>query len=465
MPVGWLLGQGPRDHLPIPGRQRGQVGLAVEVLKEELAGTRPVKRPPAGEQFLVDDGQAVLVAVAADGVFKRFRGGIDRRNAAGQRGGHAFEVLDQAEVRDLDVVADQEQVLRLDVEVLQLVLHVHQVEGLGRLFQVAQQLGARDAWKSLGPALLVTRFEVAVGQLHDDEELTLDDVEAFQRQDVRVTDRLDAAEGLQLLGHGAAVGADGLHVAVDDLDGLVQAARRFTLPDLAEAAASEEFEQAIAWYRLGTGLEGVCHARARTTGSLRSEGVSAGAYNGRAYSTSTSFRANSQVTDRGKTPKSLPQRNFPLWMAASRWIALHSRCYARVQGIVRRSARQCKETGRCHKSCWIRELILCMGALAEWQRESFPGASLEQLVPGPPACGPAARSATSSPGTGARSRNDSLRAGPHKLCALLRVELKAEGDKSGGVLASGPADQASRLAHAAGSALHRNLNLGVFPER
>ena len=110
-----------------------------------------------------------------------------------------FQVLDQAEVGDLDVVVDQEQVLRLDVEVLQLVLRVHQVQGLGRLLHVAEQLLARDAGQALGPALAEAVPEVAVGQLHDDDQLAVDDVEAFQRQDVGMADGLDAAEGLEFL--------------------------------------------------------------------------------------------------------------------------------------------------------------------------------------------------------------------------------------------------------------------------
>ena len=41
-------------------------GLLVHVLLRQLAGVLAVERPLAGEQFLVDDGQAVLVAAVAD---------------------------------------------------------------------------------------------------------------------------------------------------------------------------------------------------------------------------------------------------------------------------------------------------------------------------------------------------------------------------------------------------------------
>ena len=182
-----------------PGGSGVDVGRGLEVLQDQLADVGAGEGPLAGEQFLVDDGQAVLVAEAADPAVEGFRGGVDRRDAAGDGRLHPFEVLDQAEVGDLDVLVDQEEVLRLDVEVLQLVLIVHQVQRLGRLVHVAEQFVARDAGQALGAALLEAVPEVAVGQLHDDDELAVDDVVAFQRQDVGMADRLDAAEGLEFL--------------------------------------------------------------------------------------------------------------------------------------------------------------------------------------------------------------------------------------------------------------------------
>src|SRR5258708_1516376 len=75
-------------------------------------------------------------------VAKQFRGGINRgdgaqRNRLTLRG--IGQTVDQAEVGDLDVVGDQEQVGRLDVQVLQSVPQVHVVEHVGRLAQVAEQ--------------------------------------------------------------------------------------------------------------------------------------------------------------------------------------------------------------------------------------------------------------------------------------------------------------------------------------
>jgi hypothetical protein len=221
------------------------------VLHDELADAGAGERPLAGEQPLVDDGQAVLVAEAGDVPVEGLRAGVDGRDAAGDGGLHALQVLDQAEVGHLDVGVDEEEVLRLDVQVLQLVLLVHQVEGLGGLLHVAEELVAGDAGHAAGAALLVAVPEVVVGQLHDDDEQAVDDVVAFQREDVGVADGLDAREGLELLLGAVAVVAGGAEVAEDELDGLVQAAGGLALPDLAKAAAADPLQEAVAGDRFG----------------------------------------------------------------------------------------------------------------------------------------------------------------------------------------------------------------------
>ena len=112
----------------------------------KLADVLAVEGPLAGQQFLVDDGQAVLIAAVANLALEGFRRRVQRRDAAEEAGCRlAFQVLDQAEIGDLDAVADEEQIARLDVEVLQLVLFVHVVERFGGVAQVAQQIVARNA--------------------------------------------------------------------------------------------------------------------------------------------------------------------------------------------------------------------------------------------------------------------------------------------------------------------------------
>ena len=65
-------------------------GVPLQVLHDQLADVVAREGPLAGEQFLVDDGQAVLVAEAADPAVERLRGGVDGRDAAGDRGRHAL---------------------------------------------------------------------------------------------------------------------------------------------------------------------------------------------------------------------------------------------------------------------------------------------------------------------------------------------------------------------------------------
>ena len=158
-----------------------------------------------------------------------------------RHGVRAGQAVDQAEVGHLNVVADQKQVMRLDVEVLQAELEVDDVEGLGRLPQEAEQLLARHAGLALALVVEQDRLQVAIGQLHDEDQHPVEDLDPFQGEEEGVADALDALDGLAFLGGEAAAG---VRVAGDELDGLEQAAGGLALPDLAEAAAAEAFDQA-----------------------------------------------------------------------------------------------------------------------------------------------------------------------------------------------------------------------------
>src|SRR5262249_43010956 len=149
------------------------------------------------------------------------------------------------EVGDLDAVADEEEVARLDVQVLQPVL-VHEVQRLGRVADVAQQVVAWDADQAGLEVLLVAVMEVAVGKLHDDDQLALDDLYLLGGQDEGVAQALDAVQRAFLLLGAGAVDVEGVEVAEDELDGLEEPAGRLTLPDLAEAAAAQGLDQAVA---------------------------------------------------------------------------------------------------------------------------------------------------------------------------------------------------------------------------
>ena len=152
---------------------------------------------------------------------------------------------------DLDVVADHEQVVRLDVEVLQAVLEIDHVEGLGRLAEEAEQLLARDAGLALPLAVEQDRLEVAVRQFHDENQHPVDDLDPFEGEEVGMADALDALDRFQFLGGERAAGVG---VAADELDRLEEAAGRLALPDFAEAAAAERLEEPIPRDRLGPRL-------------------------------------------------------------------------------------------------------------------------------------------------------------------------------------------------------------------
>ena len=152
-----------------------------------------------------------------------------------------------AEVGHLHVVVEQEQVLRFDVEVLQLVLVVHEVEDFGRLAHVLEQFFARDAGQAGFAVFAEALPKVAIGEFHDDDEPAFDDVVAVEGQQVRVPDGLDPFEGFQLL-LGEAVGVVVLvaEIAVDHFGRFENPAGGFAAPDLAEAAAAQAVHELVA---------------------------------------------------------------------------------------------------------------------------------------------------------------------------------------------------------------------------
>ena len=246
-PILRLFRERPRDRGAVRRGEAGQIRRFANVLHQQLLAARAIERPDAGEQFLIHDRQAVLIAIPGEFVLKCFRGAVHGRDAAGDHALDTLEVLDQAEIRHLDVTVHQEQVLGLDVQVLKLVLIVHQVQHFRGLLQESKQFDPGNAGEILGATLAKAIPQVAVRQLGDDQQLALNDVVTFEREQVGMSDRLKALQGAQLLlGMPGSVLVDGSQVAVDDLDGLHQAARSLRLPNLAKAAAANSLQQAIA---------------------------------------------------------------------------------------------------------------------------------------------------------------------------------------------------------------------------
>ena len=146
---------------------------------------------------------------------KQLRRRINRGHPADCGAIDVVQVLDQPEIGELDAVAHQEKVFRLDVEVLQGMLLVDVIEGVGGVVQVGQQLIAGNSHESRLAAPLEFLFQVRGSQLHDDYEVALNQFDPLKREQEGVANLLDAVQGGQFPCRAGIVAA-----AVDDLDGL-----------------------------------------------------------------------------------------------------------------------------------------------------------------------------------------------------------------------------------------------------
>src|SRR5207244_28068 len=265
-----LLGKSPGNRGPVARRQGIEVRHRAQVLGHELPRVGARERQLAGQQLLVDDAQIVLIAEATDDAVKRLRRGIQRRDAAGHPRLHPFQALDQAEVPDLDMVIQEEEVLWLDVEVLELILRVHQVQGLGGLLHITEELLAGNAGQAVVLAFLIAVEEAAIGQIHDDEKLTVHDVVAFEGKDIRMTNALDAFESFEFLPDANLLflAAAAVEAAVDDFDRLHDAAGSAGPPDFTKAALAKAVQKLVAGDRLCRAFHSN-HVRPRSTCKTR----------------------------------------------------------------------------------------------------------------------------------------------------------------------------------------------------
>ena len=236
-----VLGQGPGDRRLVGARQTIQPRPAVQVLRRQLGRGAAFVGQHAREHLLVDDRQAVLVAVNARPPVEQLRRGVDRRHPAHDRTVDVLQVLDQAEVGHLDPPAHQQQVLGLDVEVLQGILLTDVIQGVGRVVQVGQQFVAGNAGQTGLAALFEFLLQARRGQLGDDQQVAVDPLDAFQRQQEGMADLLDAVQGGQFPRRPHVVAA-----TVNDLDGLGQSAGGVGLPDLAIAAGPQALADQVA---------------------------------------------------------------------------------------------------------------------------------------------------------------------------------------------------------------------------
>ncbi|MFO0841381.1 MAG: hypothetical protein U0797_03135 [Gemmataceae bacterium] len=261
-PLPRVLVHRPPDDLPVGLGQLGQVGFRGGDEVGQLGDVLSLVRRLAGDQLGVGDRQAVLVAEQGGPSLEDLRGGVQRRDA-GEQVGPAVDVGeagDQAEVRHLDVPPDQEQVARLDVEVLQPVLLVQDVEYFRRLAQVGQHLVSGDADVTGLAVLREQVVQAAVGQLGDQDQVAVDQLDPLDRQQERVAKAFDVLQRAELL-LGVAGGCVEPGVAGDELDRLEEPPRGLALPDLTEPALAQRLEELVAGDRFiadrARGLHGV----------------------------------------------------------------------------------------------------------------------------------------------------------------------------------------------------------------
>src|SRR5439155_24087425 len=137
------------------------------MLGHELVQRIGQERPLAGEQLLIKDRQAVLIGKGSGLAVKNFRGAVNGIGAALMAGLENLQVRHLAEIADFNVPTHQEKISWLEVPVRDLVLAVHEVENLGRLFNVTTQLGRRNSLQALGTAYPKARTQILFRQLHD----------------------------------------------------------------------------------------------------------------------------------------------------------------------------------------------------------------------------------------------------------------------------------------------------------
>src|SRR5579872_1833064 len=122
---------------------------------------------------------------------------------------------------------------------------VHQVQGFGGFFQVANQFIAWNAGKTLTAALAESVPQVSIGQLHDDDELAIDCIETFKGENIGVADLPNSFERFQFLFGRPAILIHSIEVAKDKLGSLQKSARRFNLPNFSKSASTQALDQPV----------------------------------------------------------------------------------------------------------------------------------------------------------------------------------------------------------------------------
>ena len=216
------------------------------MLQGEFPDRLAVERALAGEHLHVNHGQAVLVAVLGDPRTEGLRGGVLGRDPRQDAGGTLpLQVTGQAEIRNLDVIANDEQIPGFHVHVHDIVRVGQVVQALGAVGHVAKEFFPGDARQPGGSGFVQHVVEALLGQFHDHHHLALDNVDPFDRKHEGMADFLDSLDGVKFLTSPAVAGGRRVEAAEDKLDGLEDLPGGLAKPDLPETSGSQRADQAV----------------------------------------------------------------------------------------------------------------------------------------------------------------------------------------------------------------------------
>ena len=234
------------DRALLLGQAR-QVAGEIEVGVEDLVHRGACERQLPGAELRVGEGQRVLVGPLRDPPLEHLGGHVMRRHVPRVGGAGGIEHLGQAEVGQADRAADEEDVVRLDVAVLDadeapvlgpVAMIIEEVDGAGQLLHVAEQLVARHAGEPPRLAGAEPVHQALVAQGHRDHEAIPDPLGELDVEQVGVADVPDHLQRPLLRARLAAAEPDELQRHMD-------VAGRDRLPDLAEPPTAEPPDEPV----------------------------------------------------------------------------------------------------------------------------------------------------------------------------------------------------------------------------
>ena len=206
----------------------------------------------AAAQLAVGHRQAVLVGMSRRLPAEALGCRVGQRAGAGAPGGAAIQDPRLAEIGHLGAVAEEQDVLRLEVAMLEadpipplehMPIAVEIIDRGGDVGQVAEQFFAGDSAQALRGRFQQAVSQGAVRQLHADDQDVLDLPGPEADHEVRVSNPPDHFQGPQF-------GRSTPGREVDELQCDEESAGSFRLPDLPESPPASAPDQPITRHRL-----------------------------------------------------------------------------------------------------------------------------------------------------------------------------------------------------------------------